>query len=163
MSSSSAPLAAALLLALLLGACGFQLRPAPTVPAAMQRTWIDTNDRYTLFYRQLLRELEAAGVDVVDNPADATAVFSILSDETDQRVLSVSARNVPREYEVYYTVYYGVEAGGETLLVPQLQTVTRDYTWDETQVLGKAREEELLRESIARDLVRIVMIQLSSL
>ncbi len=163
MSSSSPRLALLLLVALLLGACGFQLRPAPTVPAAMQRTWIDTDDRYTLFYRQLLRELEAAGVDVVDNPADATAVFSILSDETDQRVLSVSARNVPREYEVYYTVYYGVEAGGDTLLAPQLQTVTRDYTWDETQVLGKAREEELLRESIARDLVRTVLIQLSSL
>ena len=160
--SWSRPTAVALL-ALAVGACGFQLRPAPEVPAAMQRTWIDTDDRYTLFYRQLRRELEAAGVDVVDSPADATAIFSILSDETDQRVLSVSARNVPREYEVYYRVHYGVEANGEPLLEPQVQTATRDYTWNETQVLGKAREEDLLREAIARDLVRIVLIQLSAL
>lgn len=149
--------------ALVVGACGFQMRSAPQVPASMARTWIDTDDRYSLFYRKLTREFEAAGVDVVDNPADATATFAILEDETDQRVLSVSARNVPREYEVYYSVVYGLEAGGQTLLAAQPQTVTRDYTWDETQVLGKAREEELLREAIATDLVRLVLIQLSAL
>lgn len=129
----------------------------------MSRTYIDTLDRHSLFYRKLSRELEAAGVNVVESPADATATFAIHSDETDQRVLSVSARNVPREYEVYYTVYYSVQAGETALLEPQLQTATRDYTWDETQVLGKAREEDLLREAIAEDLVRLVLIQLSSL
>lgn len=151
------------LLLLALGACGFQLRSAPTVPAEMTRTYIDTNDRHSLFYRRLNRALEAAGVNVVENPADATATFSILSDETDQRVLSVSARNVPREYEVYYSIYYQVRSGEKALLEPQLQTATRDYTWDETQVLGKTREEDLLREAIAEDLVRIVLIQLSAL
>lgn len=129
----------------------------------MTRTYIDTRDRHSLFYRRLNRALEAAGVNVVENPADATATFSILSDETDQRVLSVSARNVPREYEVYYSVYYQVQSGEKALLEPQLQTATRDYTWDETQVLGKTREEDLLREAIAEDLVRIVLIQLSAL
>ena len=33
----------------------------------------------------------------------------------------------------------------------------------ETLVLGKAREEDVLRDTIASDLVRIVLIQLSSL
>ncbi|MDZ7644843.1 MAG: LPS assembly lipoprotein LptE [Woeseiaceae bacterium] len=129
----------------------------------MTRTYIDTDDRHSLFYRRLRRELQAAGVDVVESAANASAVFSILSDQTDQRVLSVSARNVPREYEVYYSVYYGVSSGQAVLLPPQEQVVTRDYTYDETRVLGKAREEELLREAIADDLVRIVLIQLSAL
>jgi outer membrane lipopolysaccharide assembly protein LptE/RlpB len=70
---------------------------------------------------------------------------------------------VPREYEVYYTIYYTVRNGEQVLLQPQLQTLTRDYTWDETQVLGKAREEDLMREAIVDDLVRIVLIQLSAL
>jgi outer membrane lipopolysaccharide assembly protein LptE/RlpB len=87
----------------------------------------------------------------------------LLSDETGQRVLSVSARNVPTEFEVYYTVYYAVNSGETTLLEPRFQTLTRDYTYDETRVLGKAREEELLREAIVDDLVRIVLIQLSSI
>ena len=161
MSSSRNAVVAAL--ALLLGACGFQLRAVPQVPAEMTRTYIAADDRHSLFYRNLRRELQASGVEVVDNAADATAIFTVLSDETDQRVLSVSARNVPREYEVYYSVYYEVSAGGATLLAPQLQTATRDYVYDETRVLGKAREEDLLRQAIARDLVRNVLIQLSAL
>jgi LPS-assembly lipoprotein len=78
-------------------------------------------------------------------------------------VLSVSARNVPREFEVFYTVYYSVQTADTTLLEPRAQTRTRDYTWDETEVLGKEREEELMREAIVDDLVRIVLIQLSAI
>lgn len=161
MSWSRLSIACCLLLAL--SACGFQLRTAPELSAQMARTYIDTADRHSLFYRRLRREFEAAGINVVDAPADATAVFSILSDETDQRVLSVSARNVPREFEVYYSVYYSVSSNEAELLAPQLQTATRDYTYDETRVLGKAREEDLLREAIADDLVRVVLIQLAAL
>ena len=129
----------------------------------MARTYIATTDRHSLFYRQLRRELRSAGAEVVDSPADATAEFQLIIDETGQRVLSVSARNVPREYEVYYTVEYSVRSGEAILLAPQLQTLTRDYTYDETEVLGKAREEELMRDAIVKDLVRIVLIQLSAL
>ncbi len=161
MSLFRTTLFAGLLLAL--SACGFQLRSSLTVPTQMSSTYIETADTYSLFYHKLRRELQSAGVRVVDNKADASAVFSILSDETDQRVLSVSARNVPREYEVYYSVYYSVQAGNAVLMEPQLQTATRDYTYDETRVLGKSREEDLLRDAIANDLVRIVLIQLSAL
>ncbi len=146
-----------------LAACGFQLRAAPDIPAEMSRTYISANDRYSQFYRKLRDELGNAGVQLVDSPAKSSAVFSILADETDRRVLSVSARNVPREYEVYYTIYYSVESGNDTIMTPQSLTLTRDYTYDETLVLGKAREEELLREAIVDDLVRIVLKQLSSL
>jgi len=129
----------------------------------MQRTYIATDDRYSLFYRALRVRLQAAGVDLVESAADATATFSILFDETDQRVLSVSARNVPTEYEVFYTVRYTIDSGQEKLLENQLLTVTRDYTYDSRLVLGKAREEELMRTAIVDDLVRIVLKQISSL
>ena len=52
---------------------------------------------------------------------------------------------------------------GPNLLPQQSLTLTRDYTYDSTLVLGKAREEELLREAIVEDLVRIVMKQISTL
>lgn len=148
---------------LLLAACGFQLRTQPNIPAEMSRTYIATNDRYSPFYRTFRDELEKAGVEVVSSPADATAVFSILSDVTDQRVLSVSALNVPREYEVYYTINYSVENGSQSIVDPQSLTLTRDYTYNETLVLGKAREAELLRDAIVDDLVRIILKQLAAL
>lgn len=108
-------------------------------------------------------QLRHAGVNLVDSAIDSTATLSITHDETDQRVLSVSARNVPTEYEVYYTIQYAIDSGAKYLLEPQSLTVTRDYTYDSMLVLGKAREEELLREAIVDDLVRVVLKQISTL
>lgn len=129
----------------------------------MERTYVAAEDRYSPFYRELRSQLKASGIAIVDTPVDATGTLSITIDETDQRVLSVSARNVPTEYEVYYTVEYSLSNGESSLLAPQFVTLTRDYTYDETLVLGKGKEETLLREAIVKDLVRIVLKQLSSL
>ena len=148
---------------MLLAGCGFQLQGATTTPEAMQRTYISTNDEYSPFYRELRRNLIAAGVELVDSPDNATATLTILDDITDQRVLSVSARNVPTEFEVYYTVRYAITSGERSLLEPQELTLTRDYTYDETLVLGKAREEEIMRNSLVTDLVRILMKQISTI
>ncbi len=139
------------------------MRGATSVPPEMARTYIVADDKRSLFYRRLRDSLQGAGVDVVDSLDEATATFLIMSDIPGQRVLSVSARNVPREFEVFYTVFYSVQTEDAILLEPRSQTLTRDYTWDETQVLGKEKEEQLLREAIVADLVRIVLIQLSSI
>lgn len=129
----------------------------------MQRTYLETSDRLSPFYRELRTQMISAGVSVVDSPAQATATFSITFDETDQRVLSVSARNVPTEYEVFYTIEYRLTAAATVMMEPQTLTLTRDYTYDSTLVLGKQREEELLREAIVRDLVSTVLKQISTL
>lgn len=129
----------------------------------MERTYIATGDRYSLFYRELRAQLQEAGVQVVDTAGESTATLSILYDDSEQRVLSVSARNVPTEYEVYYTIQYAIDGIDGRLLELQDLTVTRNYTYDSRLVLGKAREEELLREAIAKDLVRIVLKQISTL
>ena len=149
--------------AALLGACGFHLQGALATPPAMERTYIATSDRHSLFYRELRIALDSAGVDVVENSAIATAILTISHDDTDQRVLSVSARNVPTEYEVYYSIAYSLDSGRDNLLETQSLTVTRDYTYDPTLVLGKGREQELLREALVDDLVRIVLKQISAI
>lgn len=133
------------------------------MPPEMQRTYIQTNDRHSPFYVQLSDQFRAAGIELVDSPVDAKAIFAIESDITSQRVLAVSARNVPREYEIFYTVTYSLLAEQDPLLERRTQTKTQAYTWDETEVLGKTREEELLRIAIAEDLVRVVMVQLAAL
>ena len=147
----------------LVAGCGFQLQGALTVPPEMERTYIVTDDRHSLFYRKLRSRLRAAGVGLADTAADSTATLSILRDETDQRVLSVSARNVPTEYEVFYTVEYAIDGDSGRLLDARMLTGTRDYTYDSELVLGKSREEELMREAIADDLVSIVLKQISRL
>ena len=154
---------ALVLTTLFVSACGYHLQGALAAPPEMNSTYIDAIDDHSLFYRELRLQFEAAGIQIVDSPIDATAVFAILLDTTDQRVLSVSARNVPTEYEVYYSVRYTLQAGEKILLDPQFFTLTRDYTYDDTLVLGKAHEAEVLRGAIVDDLVRVVLKQISAL
>ena len=42
-------------------------------------------------------------------------------------------------------------------------TATRDISFDEAQLLAKEREQEILREALARDLVALVMRRISAL
>lgn len=129
----------------------------------MEKTFIEATDEYSQFYRELRQALQSSGVEVVESAEEATAVLTILADETDQRVLSVSARNEPTEYEVYYTVAYSIVSAEKVLLSPQDITLTNDYTFDTRLVLGKAREETMLRDALVRDLVRVVLKQISTL
>ena len=152
-----------LAVALLLAGCGFHLQGAFVTPPEMERTYIRAADDRSLFYREFSEALRSAGVQLVDDARNATATFAILHDRTDQRVLSVSARNVPTEYEVYYAIVYTIDSGAKNLLEPQTLTLTRDYTYDPTLVLGKAHEQEMLRDAIVDDLVRIVLKQIAAL
>ena len=140
------------LLALLTG-CGFRLQGTGGYPEAMDRTYINASDRYTVFYRKLLAQLEKDGITVVESPLDAGAVIDIEDDETARRVLTISGRNVPREYIVYYRVAYSVRIGAETVVPTRRLSLDQDFTYDAREVLGKNREEENLRDALAESLV----------
>ena len=146
-----------LLVALMVSGCGFQLEGTGVLPASVASTYLDTDKPYTEFYDSLRTALRARGTQVVDSRQDAGAVLRILEDTTGQRVLSVSARNTPTEYEVFYAVTFSLEAQGSNLIETESLVVTRSYTYDETQVLGKSAEEQVLRESLAQDLARQVL------
>ena len=143
-----------------LAGCGFQLAAQPTLPASLQRVSLVAEDTRSGLYLALSDALLEQGVIL-----DATAPTELrLSDvSTGQRVLSVSARNVPREYEVFYTAAFVVRRGTRELMRSGLLTYTRDYNWSEFEVLGKVQEEEQLRELIVADLVDAIVRQLSTL
>lgn len=143
--------------------CGFHLRGDLNYPPALAVTYIEADDHYSPFYRKLKAVLRDGGLRVTTNPAEAGGVIRILHDETSQRVLSVSARNTPVEYEVYYILKYAVDMGGREVLPPQQLTLSRSYNYDETAVLGKRAEADELRDSLAADMVGSVTRRLSLL
>jgi LPS-assembly lipoprotein len=155
--------AAAAAVAVLVGGCGFHLQGVGRLPPVLDRTYVATADRYTDFHQSLAEALDVSGATIVTRGTDASAVVDVLHDETGQRVLSLSARNTPREYEVYYTVEYRVRAGDRELLPPQRLTLTREYNFDETQLLAKQQEQELIRAALARELAGLVMRRLAAL
>jgi LPS-assembly lipoprotein len=132
------------------------------MPVETAQTYLATDNRYSEFYDSLQRALRERGASVVSTEQEAGAILRILEDNAGQRILSVSARNVPREYEVYYLVTFSLEADGRALIEPESLVLTRSYTYDETEVLGKSAEETELRQSLAADLARQVVQRIAA-
>lgn len=147
----------------LLAGCGWRLQGTAKLSPVMATTYVETNDRYTDFNRALRESLEASGARLTNNENEATAVVKIIKDESGQRVLTVSGRNTPEEYEVFYTIEYSVNGRTEELIAPEKLELTRDYSYDETAVLAKQKEQSILREALARDLAGQVVRRLAAL
>jgi len=147
---------------LLLSACGFHLRGVVDFPPDISTVHVQAEDRYSPFYRELVAKIRKNGVSLVDSSGSADAVIRVLSDVSDRRALTVSARNVPREYEVYYIVICSVSVHGEEIVKSQRFILNRDYTYDETKVLGKANEQEELTNALARELVVMLVQSISA-
>lgn len=147
----------ALVFALPLAGCGFQLAGSGRLPVAMQTTYVQSTAPRSEFFASLTEALRQRGLELVDSDERAGATLTISEDLTGQRVLSVSARNIPREYEVYYAVTFSLEAEGKSLINAEPLVARRNYSYDETQVLGKEREESQLRRALAEDLARQVV------
>lgn len=147
----------------LLAACGLRLQGREATPQAFASAHVEAPDQQSEFVQALARSLAASGVRVEQDAARAEAVIRISRDLVGEQVLSVSARNIPREYELTYKVEFSVRKGGVELLAPQAAELTRDFTFDETILLAKEREQRLLEEALARDLAAIVMRQLAAL
>jgi outer membrane lipopolysaccharide assembly protein LptE/RlpB len=64
---------------------------------------------------------------------------------------------------VYYTVTFSLNVGAESLIQRESLVATRAYTYDETQVLAKEAEEQILREALADDLARRVLQRIQAL
>lgn len=154
---------AALIFAVL-SACGFRLQGTAELPEQMQRTWIAWPASSSAGLRRgLPRSLATAGVLIVDTPDQATAVLEIIENQYGERVLSVSANNIPEELEVFHSVTFELRAGETTLFPRETITLTRDYTFDETAVLAKYREGELIADALVSDVVQQIRRRLAVL
>lgn len=153
----------ALLAAGLAAGCGFQLRGDVELSARMKAPYLEMTDRYTPFYGALEQALVAAGASMAPSGEAASAVVHIHRDETGRNILTISARNTPQEYEVFYTVEYSVSSAGAEILPRQKLTLSRDYAYDDSLVLAKQHEEQDIRESLARDLAALVARRLAAL
>lgn len=150
-------------LSLAVASCGFRLQGAPELPPLFARTHVVGHDPYSPLVRELARALDGTGADLIDEAGGATAVLRIREDRTEQRVLSVNAQGQPREYEIIYTVRFDVSVPGGTPYEQQRLEIRRDYPFDETDVLGRAREAEDLTAGMRRDMAGLIVRRLAAL
>ena len=144
-------------------ACGFQLQGRQSLPAALSAVNIDAVDDQSEFAQSLRSALVTAGARIVEPAAADTTIVQIKKDAVTERVLTVSSRNIPTDYELVYDVEISVSSGGKELLPAEKFSLSRVYSFDETKLLAKEREKAVLVEALARDMASVVTRRLSSL
>ena len=152
----------ALLLAVILTGCGFHLRgsgsanlPYQTMHVALPETaevriWLE-------------RYIKASGrTKIVDDAKLAEAVFQQLEDNRQKTILSVNAQGRVREYRLQMTYRFRiVDDKGQELVGPNTIALSRDISFDDSNVLAKDLEEGLLWRDMNNDLVNQIMRRLS--
>lgn len=151
-----------MLIVLPLSGCGFHLRGTAGLPEEFQATWLEVPDRYTEFNEALRTQLAASGAVLVTDPAAARVTVQVKRDEVGVRVLSVSARNTPREYEVVYSVIVTASSGGREILAAEPLTLTRNYAFSEAEVLVKDAEDRDIRRALAEEIASLVIYRLAA-
>ena len=144
----------------LLAACGFQLRGKADL--AFDTLYVQ-GPRLSIS-KQLKKQLEINGVDVVESAEKAELVMELMSEDTEEQILSLSGEGVVREYELYYRVHFRLRnPASETWGPPQVIENRRDFTYDDTQLLAKQFEREQIyndmRSDATRELLRRLVVQ----
>ncbi len=155
--------AAVLACAALLPGCGFHLQGSAGLPGGVQSVYLSVPDELSPVAVELRRSMGRAGATLAPSAGSAVAVIRVIEDRTGRRVLAVSARNTPTEFEIFYVLEYAIDRAGQPAGTTYRHELTRNLSFDESLLLAKDHEEEILREAMARDLAGLVLRRLDSL
>jgi LPS-assembly lipoprotein len=151
----------AVALLVLLSACGFHLRGDVELPPLLQDTYIESDDPFTGIARPLRAQLERSGATVLETRDQASAVLRIIGERSENRVLSVGSSGKATEYELFNQVVFSLsDAAGKVLVGPQTVRMTRDLTFDETELLGKLSEAEGIHRQMLDSLARQILTRI---
>jgi LPS-assembly lipoprotein len=152
-------------MAMMLSACGFQLRGSNSQDNLPFRTiYLAISDTSSLG-NELKRYIRASGeTTVVTEPKTAQAIVELLSETREKVILSLNTQGRVREYSLLYKVRLRVKDNKDNeLLAPTEIVLKRNISFNEAQVIAKEKEEELLYRDMQSDLVQQILRRLAAL
>jgi LPS-assembly lipoprotein len=153
--------AAIFCLTLLLTACGFQLRGAYNLP--YESLFISLPEA-SVIGAGLKRQIRAGGgTRLVDTMEEAQGTFLQVSEVRERQILSLSSAGRVREVRLRFRYAYRVvDAKGRELVSTTGVELTRDISYDDSAVLAKEQEEQLLWRDMENDLVQQLLRRLTA-
>jgi LPS-assembly lipoprotein len=146
--------------AVALSACGFHLRGKADLPFKSIYLNVPVNSVLGL---QLKRYLKASGIVVTDTPQEAEAIFQLLADTQEKKILTLNTVGLVREYVLYKRSTFVVTDNKGAVLVPVNEIVLkRDISYNEQQELSKQAEEVILYNDMQADLVQQILRRMSA-
>ena len=149
-------------LALLVSACGFQIREDAELPPEMAKTRMVIESENSVLARRVRVLLAQSGVTFV-GADQATAFLEIPVNNVQTEVLTIGDNARVREYRVSHTVRFRLtDANGKEIIPWQTMRQAREISFDEQEILATSREQEYLKQDLAESLSRQLVTRLES-
>jgi LPS-assembly lipoprotein len=145
---------------LVLAGCGFHLRGTANVPFETLYLPGATGG----IALDLKRNIQAGTrAKVVDDATKADAVMQFTEETRAKEILSLTGTGRVREYQLRYRVAFRVHDGKGGDYVPQTTIqLTRDISFNDSEILAKEAEEGLLYRDMQTDMVQQIMRRLAA-
>lgn len=147
-------------LAVLLSACGFQLRGTGTTELAIKELDLSARNAYGETVTQLRQVLESSGVKVYSGAPHKL----VLTDEQEsQRILSYAGAGRTGEYQMTMVLNYDIRGQGNLPLLSDKLEVQKVFIHDGNNLVGSDQEANDARKEMRRELVQRMMLRLQQL
>lgn len=147
-------------LAVMLSACGFQLRGTGNSELTIKELDLKARDTYGATVTQLRQALENSGVSV---QSGAPYKLLLVSEKESQRSLSYSSGGRSAEYELSNVLSYQISTHDNLLLLEDKLQVQKVYLHDGNNLTGSDQESAETRKEMRRDLVQRMILRLQLL
>ncbi|MCU1759342.1 LPS assembly lipoprotein LptE [Pseudomonas sp. 14P_8.1_Bac3] len=144
-------------LAVLLSACGFQLRGTGTTELAIKELDLSARDAYGETVKQLREVLESSGVKVFNG---APYKLVLTDEQSSQRILSYAGAGRTGEYQVTTVLNYDVRGHGDLSLLSDKLEVSKVFIHDGNNLVGSDQEANDARREMRRELVQRMILRL---
>ncbi|WP_347909326.1 LPS assembly lipoprotein LptE [Pseudomonas grandcourensis] len=147
-------------LAVLLSACGFQLRGTGTNELAIKELDLSARNAYGPTVTQLRQVLIGSGVKVYNG---APYKLVLTNEQETQRILSYAGAGRAGEYQVTTVLNYDIRGRGDLALLSDKIEVQKIYMHDGNNLVGSDQEAETARTEGRREMVQRMMLRLEQL
>ncbi|AGZ33435.1 hypothetical protein C4Q28_23830 [Pseudomonas sp. SWI6] len=147
-------------LAVVLSACGFQLRGTGTTELSVKEMDVSARNAYGETVTQLREVLQRSGVNV---HAGAPYRLVLTNEKESQRAATYSGGNRSAEYELTTELDYSILGLNNLELLSDKLEVRKIYIHDGSNITGSDQEAEQARTEMRRDLVQAMVVRLQML
>ncbi|HSC84310.1 MAG TPA: LPS assembly lipoprotein LptE [Pseudomonas sp.] len=144
-------------LAVLLSACGFQLRGTGTGEFALKEIDLQSRDAYSDTAKQLQKQLENSGVKV---HSGAPYKLFLAREQESKRTASYTGNARSAENELTTTLDYEIRGAKDTLLLSDKLEVQSVHTQDDNNLIGSDQASVQLRQEMRRELIQQLSMRL---
>ena len=147
-------------LAVMLSACGFQLRGTGSTELSVKEMDVSARNAYGPTVVQLREVLERSGVNV---HAGAPYRLVLTNEQERERSATYNSGNRTAEYELTTELNYSIQGLNNLELMSDKLEVRKIYVRDGPNITGSEQEANRAREEMRRDLVNGMVVRLQML